>query len=236
MADRSRSRSPSGSRSPSRSRSGSLSGSRSPSGSRSGSPSRSSSNKNHFITKSDIKNKLKHKPPRTTTDVIDAGKFKKGPEIITNKLNSKYTIAHPNETPLSIIITNLNNPRFEWVDSKHDTIKITKSDGTQIELKVNDCFIATYEHGVPILYRVEKLGNRLSPKLPTQIFFIKWNIIKQRDASQIYTMESGNEFDRFIINSIDKVDCSLDKKGGRRMRLKSRKNSSKKNRRITRRR
>jgi len=227
MADRSRSRSPSGSRSPSRSRSGSLSGSRS----------RSRSNKNHFIKKSDIKNKLKHDPTRMTTDPIDAaGKFKKGPEIITNKLNSKYTIAHPNETPLSIIITNLNNPRFEWVDSKHDTIKITKSNGTQIELKVGDCFIATYEDGVPILYIVEKLGNWLSPKLPTQIFFRKWNIIEQRNASSLYTMESGNKFDRFIINSINKVDCSLAKKGGRRMRLKSRKNSSKKNRRITRRR
>jgi hypothetical protein len=119
--------------------------------------------------------------------------------------NSKYTITHPNEIPLSIIINNIP-PRFEWVDSKHDTIKITKSDRTQIELKVGDCFIATYEHGDPILYIVEKLGNRLSPELPTQIFFRKWNLLQQRDASPLYTMESGIKFDRFIINSINKVD------------------------------
>ncbi len=120
-------------------------------------------------------------------------------------------------------------------------IMITKRTGEKIELKIGDLFNITEtkfdNHANKLLkkyfiLKVVKFANN-TENPPTHIYYDQqWpKIPKKKDISYFSTYRDSEYIDSII--NMTGTDLHY---GGRRMRLKSRKCSSKKNRRITRRR
>jgi hypothetical protein len=168
---------------------------------------------------------------------------------ILNDTDSIKSINYKPENSITLVRVKLvlKQPKFEWIDVDDKTrIMITKRTGEKIELQEGDLFNITMFVLVNdmhvqryidknIILKVVNFGVNHREIVPTYIYCSRWSESKKEwvDMSKLST-----RYNQDSIDSITKTttDPSLHKKGGRRMRLKSRKCSSKKSRRITRRR
>ena len=148
----------------------------------------------------------------------------------------------------------MENPIFEWIEGDKTYIKITKRTGVQMVLRKGD-FIHISTYTKTIYTKDNKLETKTidniickvvgidhphysDSSIPAYILCHKWS-----ESTNTWMDAYGEGIALYTHHNQDSIDSittttnpDLSKKGGRRMRLKSRKNSSKKNRRITRRR
>ena len=148
----------------------------------------------------------------------------------------------------------MENPIFEWIKGDKTRIMITKRTGDKIVLRKGDFIhISTYTKTIytkdniletntieNIICKVVGIDHPhpLDSSIPSHILCYKWS-----QSTDTWINEYGEGIALYTEHNQDSIDSittttnpELSKKGGRRMRLKSRKCSSKKNRRITRRR
>ena len=135
---------------------------------------------------------------------------------------------------------------FNWIDMPKGippkSIQITKSDETKLVLNVGDCFEAVVSDGrgknTKQVFKVTHFGYEGNFEKLTKIYSKRWSKSNNEWTDGRLFELTTTHLDVNSVNSITICHCpSLPPyNGGKKTRLKSRKNSSKKTRRITRRR